>query len=326
MRAGPRRASRTRSCASGAPSRYPPFTHLLLALVRATRIAAKAEAAARSGGRGARGVAVAASVRLLGPGAGAARAAQGAVAVPPPREGRPARGDRRGGAAPRRPCRSRRGSTSTRRASSERSGAAPRSATVRAMASRRRFRRAARADPDAARRARGLSRQPREAARRPEARREAARSSPPRSTANLTPWQKTLVARHPLRPFTLDYVRVLIRDFVELHGDRAFADDPAIVAGFGFFGDRPVAVVGHQKGRDTKEKIRRNFGMPRPEGYRKALARHEARREVPPAGPHVRRHARAPIPGSTARSAASPRRSREPPRDVAPRGRRSSPS
>jgi len=87
---------------------------------------------------------------------------------------------------------------------------------------------------------------------------------------NLTPWQKTLVARHPLRPFTLDYVRVLIRDFVELQGDRAFADDPAIVAGFGFFGDRPVAVIGHQKGRDTKEKIRRNFGMPRPESYRKA--------------------------------------------------------
>lgn len=88
---------------------------------------------------------------------------------------------------------------------------------------------------------------------------------------NLTPWQKTLVARHPNRPFTLDYVRVLIRDFVEWHGDRAFADDPAIVAGFGFLGARAVAVVGHQKGRDTKEKIRRNFGMPRPEGYRKAL-------------------------------------------------------
>ena len=88
---------------------------------------------------------------------------------------------------------------------------------------------------------------------------------------NLTPWQKTLVARHPLRPFTLDYVRVLVRDFVELHGDRGFADDPAIVAGFGFLGDRAVAIVGHQKGRDTKEKIRRNFGMPRPEGYRKAF-------------------------------------------------------
>jgi acetyl-CoA carboxylase carboxyl transferase subunit alpha len=88
---------------------------------------------------------------------------------------------------------------------------------------------------------------------------------------NLTPWQKTLVARHPNRPFTLDYVRVLIRDFVEWHGDRAFADDPAIIAGFGFLGRRSVAVIGHQKGRDTKEKIRRNFGMPRPEGYRKAL-------------------------------------------------------
>jgi len=88
---------------------------------------------------------------------------------------------------------------------------------------------------------------------------------------NLTPWQKTLVARHPNRPFTLDYVRVLIRDFTEWRGDRAFADDPAIVAGFGFLGARSVAVIGHQKGRDTKEKIRRNFGMPRPEGYRKAL-------------------------------------------------------
>ncbi len=88
---------------------------------------------------------------------------------------------------------------------------------------------------------------------------------------NLSPWQKTLVARHPARPFTLDYVRLLLRDFVELHGDRAFSDDPAIVAGFGFLGERPVAVIGHQKGRDTKEKIRRNFGMPRPEGYRKAL-------------------------------------------------------
>jgi acetyl-CoA carboxylase carboxyl transferase subunit alpha len=88
---------------------------------------------------------------------------------------------------------------------------------------------------------------------------------------NLTPWQKTLVARHPNRPFTLDYVRVLIQDFVEWRGDRAFADDPAIVAGFGWLGTRAVAVVGHQKGRDTKEKIRRNFGMPRPEGYRKAL-------------------------------------------------------
>ncbi len=88
---------------------------------------------------------------------------------------------------------------------------------------------------------------------------------------NLSPWQKTLVARHPNRPFCLDYVRVLCRDFVELHGDRTFSDDSAVVTGFGIFGDQPVAIIGHQKGRDTKEKIRRNFGMARPEGYRKAL-------------------------------------------------------
>ena len=87
----------------------------------------------------------------------------------------------------------------------------------------------------------------------------------------LSPWQTTLVARHGRRPYPLDYVAGLLTDFVELHGDRRFADDPAIVAGFGLFGDRPVAVVGHQKGRTTKEKLARNFGMPRPEGYRKAL-------------------------------------------------------
>jgi acetyl-CoA carboxylase carboxyl transferase subunit alpha len=89
--------------------------------------------------------------------------------------------------------------------------------------------------------------------------------------AGLTPWQKTLVARHPRRPFTLDYVKHLVDGFVEIHGDRRYADDPAIVAGFGSFRGRPVLVVGHQKGRDTKEKIFRNFGMPRPEGYRKAM-------------------------------------------------------
>ncbi|HTO86458.1 MAG TPA: acetyl-CoA carboxylase carboxyltransferase subunit alpha [Thermoanaerobaculia bacterium] len=89
--------------------------------------------------------------------------------------------------------------------------------------------------------------------------------------ANLTPWQNTLVARHPARPYTLDYVQALTTEFTEIHGDRRFADDPAIVAGFAFFRGRPVAVVGHQKGRDTKEKVRRNFGMPRPEGFRKAL-------------------------------------------------------
>jgi acetyl-CoA carboxylase carboxyl transferase subunit alpha len=89
--------------------------------------------------------------------------------------------------------------------------------------------------------------------------------------ASLTPWQKTLVARHPSRPYPLDYIQALMTDFVELHGDRKFSDDQAIVAGLADFRGRPVAVVGHQKGRDTKEKIRRNFGMPRPDGFRKAL-------------------------------------------------------
>jgi acetyl-CoA carboxylase carboxyl transferase subunit alpha len=89
--------------------------------------------------------------------------------------------------------------------------------------------------------------------------------------ANLNPWQKTLVARHPSRPYMLDYVSALLTDFVELHGDRKFSDDAAIVAGFGSFRGQAVSVVGHQKARDTKEKIRRNFGMARPEGYRKAL-------------------------------------------------------
>jgi len=89
--------------------------------------------------------------------------------------------------------------------------------------------------------------------------------------ASLSPWQKTLVARHARRPYTLDYIRFLVEGFVEIHGDRRYADDAAIVAGFGVFRGRHVLVVGHQKGRDTKEKIFRNFGMPRPEGYRKAL-------------------------------------------------------
>ena len=89
--------------------------------------------------------------------------------------------------------------------------------------------------------------------------------------AALTPWQKTLVARHPARPYPLDYVQALMTEFVELHGDRKYSDDAAVIAGFADFRGRPVAVVGHQKGRDTKEKIRRNFGMPRPDGFRKAL-------------------------------------------------------
>jgi len=89
--------------------------------------------------------------------------------------------------------------------------------------------------------------------------------------ASLTPWQKTLVSRHARRPYTLDYIEHEIESFTEIHGDRKFADDAAIVSGFGVFRGIPVLVLGHQKGRDTKEKIRRNFGMPRPEGYRKAL-------------------------------------------------------
>jgi acetyl-CoA carboxylase carboxyl transferase subunit alpha len=88
---------------------------------------------------------------------------------------------------------------------------------------------------------------------------------------SLSRWQKTLVARHQDRPYTLDYVSYLMSDWVELHGDRAFADDPAIVAGLATFRGRNVAVIGHQKGRDTKERIYRNFGQPRPDGYRKAL-------------------------------------------------------
>jgi acetyl-CoA carboxylase carboxyl transferase subunit alpha len=89
--------------------------------------------------------------------------------------------------------------------------------------------------------------------------------------SSLTPWQKTLVARNPNRPYTLDYVEALLTDWTEVRGDRRYADDPALVCGFGLFHGQPVCVVGHQKGRDTKEKIYRNFGMAKPEGYRKAL-------------------------------------------------------
>ncbi|MDD3353782.1 acetyl-CoA carboxylase carboxyltransferase subunit alpha [Zoogloea sp.] len=89
--------------------------------------------------------------------------------------------------------------------------------------------------------------------------------------AKLTPWQCALVARHPQRPYTLDYVQHIFTDFRELHGDRSFADDKAIVGGLARFNGQSCMVIGHQKGRDTKEKIYRNFGMPRPEGYRKAM-------------------------------------------------------
>ncbi len=89
--------------------------------------------------------------------------------------------------------------------------------------------------------------------------------------SSLNRWQRVLVARHPNRPYTLDYIEMFVKDFVELHGDRLFRDDPAIVGGMGKIGERTVMIIGHQKGRDTKEKLYRNFGMPHPEGYRKAM-------------------------------------------------------
>jgi acetyl-CoA carboxylase carboxyl transferase subunit alpha len=91
-----------------------------------------------------------------------------------------------------------------------------------------------------------------------------------RTYANLTAWQRTQLARHPKRPYTRDWARLLFDDFTELHGDRRFGDDAAVVGGLARFEGRSVVVIGHQKGRDTREKIARNFGMPHPEGYRKA--------------------------------------------------------
>lgn len=89
--------------------------------------------------------------------------------------------------------------------------------------------------------------------------------------SKLTPWQISQLSRHPLRPYTNDVIKLLFTDFQELHGDRAYGDDPAIVGGLARFEGRPVMVIGHQKGKDTKQKVYRNFGMPKPEGYRKAL-------------------------------------------------------
>jgi acetyl-CoA carboxylase carboxyl transferase subunit alpha len=89
--------------------------------------------------------------------------------------------------------------------------------------------------------------------------------------SHLGPWQRAQIARHPQRPYTLDLIGLLFTDFVELHGDRAYGDDKAIVAGLAKFHGRPIAVIGHQKGRDTKQRLLRNFGQPKPEGYRKAL-------------------------------------------------------
>ena len=89
--------------------------------------------------------------------------------------------------------------------------------------------------------------------------------------SKLTPWQVSQLARHPQRPYSMDYIDKVFTDFEELHGDRAFADDPAIVGGIARLNDKPIMFIGHQKGRETKEKLRCNFGMPRPEGYRKAM-------------------------------------------------------
>ena len=89
--------------------------------------------------------------------------------------------------------------------------------------------------------------------------------------SNLTPWNVVKIARHPMRPYTLDYIRRIFTDFDELHGDRHFGDDAAIVAGIGKLNGKPVMVIGQEKGRGVTEKVKRNFGMPKPEGYRKAL-------------------------------------------------------
>lgn len=89
--------------------------------------------------------------------------------------------------------------------------------------------------------------------------------------AHLGPWQRAQIARHPQRPYTLDWINLMITDFIELHGDRGFGDDKALIAGLGKFRGRPVAVIGQQKGKDTKQRVVRNFGQPKPEGYRKAL-------------------------------------------------------
>jgi acetyl-CoA carboxylase carboxyl transferase subunit alpha len=88
---------------------------------------------------------------------------------------------------------------------------------------------------------------------------------------HLGPWQRAQIARHPQRPYTLDWINLMLTDFVELHGDRGFGDDKALITGLAKFRGRPVAIIGHQKGRDTKQRIDRNFGQPKPEGYRKAL-------------------------------------------------------
>lgn len=98
--------------------------------------------------------------------------------------------------------------------------------------------------------------------------------------SSLTAWQVAQIARHPLRPYTLDYLAAISPDFQELHGDRMYADDPAMVGGIGRLDGKPVVFIGQQKGRDTKERVRRNYGMPKPEGYRKALRLFKDRKSV----------------------------------------------
>ena len=108
---------------------------------------------------------------------------------------------------------------------------------------------------------------------------------------NLTPIQRVQVARSARRPFTLDYLRLAFTDFIELHGDRAFRDDPSIVGGWARLDDETVMVIGHQRGRDTKENLHRNFGMPHPEGYRKALRLMKLAEKFHVPDPHLHRHA-----------------------------------
>ena len=129
--------------------------------------------------------------------------------------------------------------------------------------------------------------------------------------AELTPWQKVQLARHPARPYTMDYIDRLFEGFIELHGDRRFRDDPAIIGGFGTFDGVPVLVLGHQKGRNTKENMHRNFGMARP----RAIARRRASwswRRAPPADHLLHRHAGR-VPGHRRRGARPGRGDREEP-------------
>lgn len=108
--------------------------------------------------------------------------------------------------------------------------------------------------------------------------------------SSLSAWQISQVARHPQRPHTLDYITRIITDFEELHGDRNIADDPAIICGMGRLENRPVAIIGHQKGRDTNDRIYRNYGMPRPEGYRKATQDNATCRTLSITVAHVHRY------------------------------------